>query len=241
MKVHVLPGDAQTETFQQTDLDGEIVVCRECLVEGDVKAASMEEFWQTRARFIEKTYDTGAEDYLRKVKTEFEKLQTYAGNGAEINLWFEYELFCQVNYWFTLFLLRESEAKIYRVAPIVRAENEIWKGFGKLSAEDLEKCFAERVELTAADIALGAKLWQAFQAEDYGTLESLSKNESAAFPYLTEVCRAEIEKQTRPREVLEEIIADGKKDFAEIFPAFAAKAGVYGFGDTQVKRILAEI
>jgi hypothetical protein len=41
--------------------------------------------------------------------------------------------------------------------------------------------------------------------------------------------------------VLQEIISNGKTDFAaEIFPAFTAAAGVYGFGDSQVKRILAE-
>jgi len=242
MKVHVLPGDALTETFQKTEIEGEIIVCRECLVDGDVKADSLEDFWQTRAGFIDKTYGS-AEEYLKGVKSEFEKLQINARNGAEINLWFEYELFCQANYWFTLSLLqRENSAKIFRVAPVVREVNEIWKGFGKLSAADFERCFASRVELSAADIELGADLWQAFQANDYEKLEGLSKNESAAFPYLAEVCRAAIEKPTRPRKVLEEIIADGKKDFArEIFPAFAAKAGVYGFGDEQVKRILTEI
>lgn len=242
MKVHVLPGDALTETFQQTNISGEVIVCRECLVDGDVKADSLEEFWITRARFIENGYGENAEAYFQNVAAEFEKLKTNAQNGAEINLWFEYELFCQANYWFTLFLLRESDAKVYRVAPVVRDENEIWKGFGKLSAADLEVCFGNRVALSAADISLGADLWKAFQNADYESLANLSKNESAAFPHLGKVCRAAIEKQTRPRKVLEEIIADGKKDFArEIFPAFAAKAGVYGFGDTQVKRILDEI
>lgn len=242
MKVHVLPGDALTETFLETEIEGEIVVCRECLVEGDVKAETLEEFWQKRARFIEKTHGGNAETYFVQVAGEFEKLFTEAQRGAEINLWFEYELFCQVNYWFALYLLRDCKTKIYRVAPVVLGENEIWKGFGGLSAADLQGCFASRVEISASDAALGADLWQAFQNADYETLENLSKNESPAFPLLKEVCRAEIEKRTRPREILEEIIADGKKDFAgEIFPAFAARAGVYGFGDAQVRRILAEI
>jgi hypothetical protein len=242
MKIHVLPGDALTETFQQTALEGEIVVCRECLVEGDVKAASLEEFWQTRAGFIEKDHATGSTEYFQNVKTEFEKLRAYGREkSADINLWFEYELFCQANYWFTLSLLRESSARIYRVAPVVRNEDDIWKGFGKLSAAELEECFTSRVELSADDVALGGRLWEAFQNSDFKRLENLSKIESAAFPYLDEVCRAAIEKQTRPREILEEIIAGGKTDFnTEIFPAFAAKAGVYGFGDTQVKRILME-
>ena len=62
-----------------------------------------------------------------------------------------------------------------------------------------------------------------------------------SFPYLKQVCRAEIEKKTRPKEVLRKITADEKKDFAEIFSEFSNQAGVYGFGDSQVKRIMQEI
>lgn len=241
MQIHVLPGDALTESFEKTAIDGTIIVCRECLIEGDVKAARLEDFWRLRASFIEKSYGAEKEDYFQRVASEFEKLQNLATEKAEINLWFEYELFCQVNLWFCLYLLRESEAKIFRVAPVVRDESEIWKGFGNLSTEDLESCFADRIEFSESERRLGADLWKAYQAGDFEMLEKLSATESACFPYLKEVCRAEIEKSAQPRKVLEEIIAEGKTDFTEIFPAFSSQAGVYGFGDAQVKRILAEI
>jgi hypothetical protein len=241
MKIHVLPGDALAENFKTTRIGGEIIVCRECLVEGDVKAENLEEFWQVRAGFIADSYGEEREKYFSGVAAEFEKLKSLAGKDAEVNLWFEYELFCQANMWFCLYFLRESEAKIFRVAPVVRNENDIWKGFGGLAEEDLEKCFADRVEFSEAEIRLGADLWKAFQNADYETLEKLSATESRCFPYLREVCRAEIEKGTRPRRVLEEIIAAGKTDFSEIFPEFSTLAGVYGFGDSQVKRILAGI
>ncbi len=241
MKIHVLAGDALAEDFKNGAIEGEIIVCRECLVEGDVKAANLEDFWQTRARFITDSYGGNEADYFQKVVSEFEKLKNLASPEAEINLWFEYELFCQINLWFCLYFLQASKAKIYRVAPVVREDAEIWKGFGSLTTEDLEKCFAERVELTGKDIRLGADLWKAYQNADYETLERLSETESQCFPYLKEVCRAEIEKNSRPRKVLQGIIADGKTDLAEIFPEFSARAGVYGFGDLQVQRILAEI
>lgn len=241
MKIHVLAGDALAEDFKNCAIEGEVIVCRECLVEGDVKAASLEEFWQTRACFITNSYGGDEADYFQKVVSEFEKLKNLASDDAEINLWFEYELFCQTNLWFCLYFLQASKAKIYRVAPVVREESEIWKGFGNLSSEQLEKCFAERVELTEKDILLGADLWKAYQNADYETLEKLAETDSKGFPHLKEVCRAEVEKNSRPRQVLQGIIADGKTDFAEIFPEFSKQAGVYGFGDSQVQRILAEI
>ena len=52
MKAHVLPGDSLRPEFEKTNLDGDIIVCRECLISGDVDADSLPEFWDQRARFI---------------------------------------------------------------------------------------------------------------------------------------------------------------------------------------------
>ena len=237
MKIHVLAGDALVDNFNNSGIEGETIVCRECLVEGNVKAENLEDFWKVRAGFIKNAYGETEEKYFEEVVSEFEKLQTVAPD-AEVNLWFEYELFCQANMWFCLSLLPETKAGVYRVAPVVRTEADVWKGFGKLSAEDLKKCFAERIKFTDADIQLGAELWKAYQTADYERLEKLSETESGCFPRLKEVCRAEIEKGFRPQKVLQEIIENGADDFAEIFPEFSTRAGVYGFGDAQVQRIL---
>src|SRR3712207_7585856 len=51
------PGDALAEKFDDTNLAGGIVVCRECFIEGDLQATSLEDFWNVRASFIEKAYE----------------------------------------------------------------------------------------------------------------------------------------------------------------------------------------
>jgi hypothetical protein len=240
MKIHVLAGDALAEQFRQTNIGGEIIICRECLIEGDLKAKNRQDFWNVRANFIKSAYDEPEEKYFQNVVAEFQKLDDLSPE-TEVNLWFEYELFCQANLWFCLFLLSSTNASVYRVAPIVRDENEIWKGFGDLNAEDLEKCFAAREKFEKDDVLLGANLWEAYQNADYDRLERLSETKSKCFPYLKEVCRAESEKNTRPKEILMEINKESIKDFPEIFSEFSRRAGVYGFGDAQVKRILQEI
>jgi hypothetical protein len=238
MKIHVLAGDALAHDFNNSGIEGERVVCRECLVEGDVRAVNLEDFWKVRAGFIKNAYGEGEEKYFAEVVTEFEKLKNLAPE-TEVNLWFEYELFCQTNMWFCLSLLQNTRAaSVYRVAPVVRTEADVWKGFGNLGAEDLKKCFAERIKFSDEDVRLGARLWQAYQNADYEKLEKLSETESKCFPRLKEVCRAEIEKSSRPQKVLREIIENGASDFTEIFPEFTIRAGVYGFGDAQVKRIM---
>ncbi len=240
MTVHVLPGDAQIEEFAKTGLKGEVVVCREALVDGDVRASDLEEFWTVREEFLSRTYPESEGDYRQRVAAEFENLIRLSSTGA-VNLWFEYELFCQVNMWFCVWLLRDTKSELYRVAPIFQLKEHTWRGFGGLTADDLKECYDERLKFTEADIALGAELWTAFQNRDHARLQELSKTESACFPYLEEACQAEIEKETRPKEVLRELRRSGIDDLDQMFAAFREQAGVYGFGDTQVKKILNEI
>ena len=235
MKYHVLAGDALAEDFMQTAIDGEIIVCRECLIEDDLQAGDLEEFWNLRAKFIQTAY--GESDYREKVVGEFEKLCDLPEN-AEINLWFEYDLFCQANMWFCLSLLQDRQIEIYRVAPVVRSETDVWKGFGNPAEEDLKKCYADRIKFSEDDTILGANLWKAFQNKDSTELNTLSATKSQPFPKLAEVCEAAINIESRPQTVLREITAGGEDNFDEIYRQFAEQAGVYGFGDSQVKRLL---
>lgn len=239
--IHVLPGDTLTEKFKETEIEGEIIICRECLVEGDLMAQSEDDFWNVRAAFLKSVYGESEEKYFREVVDEFKKLENLAP-AAEVNLWFEYELFCQANLWFCLSMLSNKDYEIYRLAPVTREENEIWKGFGGMQANELKECFNRRMKLSKADVQLGKNLWQAFSLRDETELKFLSRERSNTFPKLQEVCEAAIEIKTRPKETLREIKADGLTDFKkEIFPEFSRRAGVYGFGDSQVERILQEI
>ena len=237
MTVHVLPGDAQLEEFKKTRVDGDVIVCRECFVTGPVDADTRSEFWDQRAKFILAAYGEDEIEYHERVADELEKLSDL-GPDDEVNLWFEYELFCSVNLWFCLSLLADSGARVYRVEPAVRAYEERWKGFGSFDAALLEQCFEARKELTPNDLKLGASLWLAFSRTDWRSLKELSASASDRFPYLAEVCEAAAERDLRPAETLIAIKKEGKTDFGDIFAEFSRRAGVYGYGDLQVQDLL---
>jgi hypothetical protein len=237
MNFHVLPGDAQVEEFKKTKIEGDVIVCRECLVVGDVDAVSLPQFWEQRAHFILSEYGEDEAEYYDKVAAQLAELSDL-GKDDEVNLWFEYELFCGVNMWFCLWLLSETQSTVYRVEPVVRSEAERWLGFGGLTADDLERCFAARSKFSAEDIQLGAGLWNAYRVNDKEKLAALSDSGYACFPYLREICEAAIEKETRPREIVAEIQFEGKTEFDDIFQEFTKRAGEYGFGDLQVRKII---
>jgi hypothetical protein len=233
MIYHVLPGDAQVETFKETNIEGEMVVCRECLIEGDLKAESLQDFWRVRENYLSKAYPDSEISYAENVKSEFEKLLNISPDD-EVNLWFEYELFCQSNLWFCLSLLSETDAQIYRVAPVVRNENDLWKGFGKLSASDLKKCFGQRIRLSKEDVQFGKELWEHFQLKSFDFIDF---EKADNFPHLKEVCEAAAEIESRPEARMREILETSETDFGKVFEKFRETEGVYGFGDTQVRKI----
>lgn len=240
MIYHVLPGDSLVEEFRKTLIPGEVIVCREALIVGPIDAETPDEFWERRARFILAAYGEDEIDYQEKVADELERLGD-VGSNDEVNLWFEYELFCSVNMWFCLSRLSGSGAGVYRVKPALLDEGERWLGFGTLSADDLSRCFADRVKFTADDIRLGADLWTAYRQADQAEMLRLSASESQCFPYLNEVCQAAADRETRPGEILAEIQFEGKTEFDEMFSEFSRRAGVYGFGDLQVRRLLEQM
>ena len=237
MKYHVLPGDAQVEEFKKTGIDGEVIVCREVFVTGPIDAENIDEFWDERAKFILAEYGEDEIVYHETVADELTKLADMTDED-EVHLWFEYELFCSVNMWCCLSLLKDTGATVYRVEPIGLGVDNRWDGFGKFEADDLKACFEMRTKLSGEDVVLGAALWQAYRRKDFIDLKELAKGATDAFSYLGEVVAAAILQDSEPLAVVRAITSGGETDFAKIFAEFKKRAGVYGYGDLQVQRII---
>lgn len=242
MNTHVLNGDALATGFP---FEGNIIVCRECLIEGPVNTKSFDAFWNNRAKFITQNFEADGLKYQQDVRNEFEKLKTLS--GSTIHLWFEHDLFCQVNMWFTLYFLQQNNISqdIFVVMPPSEGNN-IWLGYGKMSDADLESCFRKKVKFSESDLKLANDLWLAFQFGDLEKLKSLSHQNSPCFPLLEEVCEAHIDRFSkdgfgRPERKLRAIVDNGINDFPSVFREFWKTEGIYGFGDTQVKKLLEKI
>ena len=241
--VHILNGDSLSEMLQRAQMGGEFIVCRECLIEGPTQASDLATFWVMRAKYLDKADDAPFSKYSILVKKELEKLESLSPN-TEINLWFENDLFCQVNLWFILSLIAKlhQQPTLYRVFPIVKEKQKEWWGFGCLSDKDLYQSYAQKVQLSESDILVGNQLWEAYQQSNFEELTRLSQYNSLAFRYLPEVIQAHIERfpaagHGRPEKAIHGIIQTESKDFNEVFAEFSKQQGIYGFGDSQVKQL----
>jgi hypothetical protein len=246
-RIALLNGDFLAEQLKGAELPLERIVFREALVSGPLEGAAWEEFWETRVRFLTQNYGATAQAVQEKTVAELEKIRSLA-DGVELSLWFEDDLFCQVNLWFVLNLLSESpNIKIYRVFPPEASSANRWKGFGNDSTTALTQAYEAKVPFTSSDLMLGKNLWEAYRLGDGAQLKTLSKSASPCFRQLAEVCQAQLDRisedpsERRPEKVILELLAMGITDFETLFSQFSEREGVYGFGDLQVRELLDSI
>ena len=242
--LHLLNGDQLAQQLQGASYFQTHLVFREALIVGPVKSQSLDAFWKIRSEFIVTSYGVTAEDYAQKTVSEIEGLHCLA-TDSEICLWLEEDLFCQVNLWFLLSLLADMpKLKLFRVFPPISTTEDRWAGFGQAGKDSLEDCYQARIPLTISDLALGKALWQAYSSQDWDVFKSLSFQSSPCFPSLEEVCQAQLDRLPgahglgKPERILNKILAGGVTDFHQLFQEFNRQAGIYGFGDMQVKAML---
>src|SRR5687768_5790002 len=99
--IHILNGDCLFDPLQEASVNGDYFVCRECLIEGPVAADSLDNFLKQRAEYISKEYRVKEDEYLNRTASVFRQL-TQLPEFSNLYLWFEDDLFCQVNLWFIL-------------------------------------------------------------------------------------------------------------------------------------------
>ncbi|MGB5383293.1 MAG: methyltransferase domain-containing protein [Lutimonas sp.] len=238
--IHILNGDSLLGKFP-SELQGERIVARECLIEGDVTANNLSEFYKNRASFLFSTYGTSKTDYVAKTRSEFERI-SQLNPKEQVYCWFEKDLFCQANFWFVCDLLHQNGQQH---VSLVLAEN-LEYGFAALSSQELEQSLEANTPLSRSDLANFSQLWKAYQTKNFEKLLEIEKKLHLKFPFLKEVILAEIikdpqENKGKPMEVLEELIlSKNSTDLKKIFPEFSERLSIYGYGDLQVSRMIKE-
>ena len=246
-RIALLNGDCLAEQLKDAELPLEQIVFREALVSGPLGGATWEEFWETRIEFLTKKYGATALEVQEKTVAEAEKIRGLA-DDVELSLWFEDDLFCQINLWFILSLLADKPTpRVFRVFPPEAPSENRWRGFADASSEELEQAYCTKVLFSNQDMGLGKSLWEAYRKHDWDALKILSGHPSSRFSNLEQVCQAQLDRFPthqllgKPEQLIQEFLAGGIIDFPSLFTEFSKRAGIYGFGDLQVRELLDSI
>ena len=81
MVYNILNGDSLANSFPDAKIEGDIIVVREGLIDGDLSGDNLHDFWQSRASYMGLTES----EYNNSVVKEFEKIMNALDN-SEFNL-----------------------------------------------------------------------------------------------------------------------------------------------------------
>lgn len=234
--IHILTGDALGEQFPK-NLAGQRIIARECLIDGPVHVPTLQEFYDQRAHFLATTYKACTpEEYATGSKGEFEKIRQLPPK-AEIHLWFEDDLFCQVNAWFVCSLLSQTPGRssVYLVRPDTLSPY----GFGAYTPAQLLDLYQNKTALSPED---WAPLWTAYAAGDHQALQYAADALPSAFQFVHNAVTAYKSQPDLPLLTLKSIVKElNTKSLGPVFQEFQKRLPIYGYGDLQVARLLNEI
>lgn len=245
-QIHILNGDSLKEQFP-TSITGEIIIMRECLVDGDVQGNTLDQLFANRARFLESYDEVPKGSYFETSVPELTKIAEIGMNKnqdqiKEVYCWFEEDLFCQVNFWFVLYLLtsQTNVNKIYFVRPKKGCEYS----FSHMSQSELIASLNQCALIAPLEINILAKLWPCYQQQKFDEMMALNQLLPSQWQFLQSAIRAQIQRSPdesglgRPERTLIQIMKElNTLNFGSVFQEFAKREAIYSFGDLQVKRI----
>ena len=241
--LHILNGDATANVLKETELSGELLPWREALVAGPTpRDLSFEEWINLRANHLSEDYEKTVDECKASLLNQEEVLRTFSKH-EEVVLWFEHDLFCQVNLIYLLNFFSKQKENQTRLSLICIGDFPgivNFKGLGHLSPAQLASLFEQRQNITQNMLELGHEAWAAYCSANPTAIETFLQKDSSELPFLKEALLAHLVRFPalknglgRVEKVALDLITGGIDQFKPLFPMFGELEPVYGFGDAQ--------
>lgn len=241
--LHVLNGDATLRVFEKTDIPGNKMIWREVLAEGRVPAAiGSEPFWEVRSSFFESFFDVAEEEYHQLTVDEFEKVEAFS-EYEEIVLWFEYDLFCQLNMmallsWFAAQHLGDIQLSLVCIGMMPQEGRLV--GLGEIPPSMYASLFENRRPLSKEDLGFAQEFWATFSSDDPRPLFEMAERKANIFPYLPAAVSAHLRRfpsTSNGLNVIEDrmmrIVHSGIRNCQQVVGQVLREDQAFGFGDWQ--------
>jgi hypothetical protein len=244
--LHILNGDSTLYGFEQTGLDGDTMVWRGVLSEGPLEEnVTSGSFWRARLNWICETLNETPAGYQERMLDQLVKLgEPY----DEINLWFEFDLHCQVNLLGVMNYLKKltnlSGPSTYLICPADYPGKENFRGMGELKSDELEVLYDEiRVQLSVVDFIIAEEVWQIYISRDAERLEKYINDTQfwGSLHLLKPALEAHLKRLkynenglNYVEQKLLDIFNSGITAQKEIYAAFWETEKIYGMGDMEI-------
>jgi hypothetical protein len=230
MPLHVTNGESTAITLRQTSLDGDVLPWRDVLNEGPLLR---EGFNAARAAFLSAS-GWGDEHQLLQ---GFEDRDKQLAGADDLVLWFEHDLYDQLQLLQVLTLIEGRDAELINVD----------RYLGPMTAPELEALWPERRAVTDELVELGRTGWAAVTAPDPTVIETLLDRDTSALPFLAAALRRFLEElpdeqglSRSERQMLELLVERARTPF-ELFLASQEREEAHFDGDIWFFQRLADL
>ncbi|MEO0900919.1 MAG: DUF1835 domain-containing protein [Bacteroidota bacterium] len=249
--LHITNGDIFTSRLKTLDLKGDIITWREMLCEGKTLCnVGSESFWKTRFEFLNRNYKVSKSWFVEKTLKEYRSLCNHKQQD-QIVLWFEYDLFCQINMLAVISWLKthRRHAEISLVCSGKEDESDKLYSLNELSDEKLLSLYQKRISLTQDDIEFADYVWQLYCSDNPMRLENVITHNSFQFKYLSDALKAHLKRyptiknglNVLENKVLQTVEEEKPESKEKLLSSLLSNQGFYGFGDTQYSRIVTSL
>lgn len=246
--LHIHNGESTAGTLREFRFPGEHFAFKEVLMCGPTPAGLSQDDWLAlRAKFLADEYALKLEDAQGDLRNQEQTLESIREHD-EVILWFEHDLFCQINLIYLLNRLSQCQSAASRLSLICIGEYpgiDDFRGLGQLAGEQLASLFDDRREISESESKTAARAWAAYCSSDPRAIANLLDEDTSSMPFLRQALLLHLARFPSVRNGLGrvenralELISRGPIDFKSLFPIFAKTEHVYGLGDSQLWREL---
>jgi hypothetical protein len=247
--LHVANGTSVTDTLALTGIPGRRSIWADPLHEGPVPGGlTDDELVDVRTRFLLGT-DAPGEDRWNDLRRWREVLDDHA-SFDELVLWFEHDLFDQLNLIQLLSYLR-LRPPFGRTVSLICINSfpghPDFHGLGELPAEELASLFETRHSVMDAEYALAERAWQAFREPTPESLDEFRRSDTSALPYLARALERFLEDYPSTRDGLSRTerrllsVAEEGLPFAHAFRRMHHGEDAYYIGDESFMTLIEEL
>jgi hypothetical protein len=189
--LHVANGHCTTRLIEEARLPGRTSIWADALHEGTVADVGDDQFVRLRAGEIAGGLGLRVEDVQADLQSWRDAVDDDRAYD-ELVLWFEHDLFDQLN-------LIQLLTRISRDRPIRKPVSLVsidgypghphFKGLGELGPVDIAHLFTQRRPVTADQFAVAARAWDAFRSQDRGRIETFLREDLSALRFLSRALR----------------------------------------------------
>ena len=250
--LHITNGDYTTKRLKKLNFEGQIITWREMLCEGKTTVeVGSEVFWKTRFEFLKSSYNVTKQKFIDYTVKEYRNLCNQKKQD-EIVLWFEYDLFCQINMLAVISWLKRyrKDRQISLVCSGKINNQKKLVGLRELSDNQLKQYYTNKIILTQDDIEYADYIWQLYCSDSPLQLENIYKiHENSTFNYLEEAIKSHLLRFPSienglnhiERGILKKVRINQFNNKTQLISNLLADQENYGFSDTQYYKKVDEL